>query len=168
MKSLLILLITICCFALFSFAYYSFLVYINPEIIPWRQFESNGTLVYSNSGSRLFIAGALKSLVFSIPFSLLFILKLKLKDNKIFRVTVITIILNSLVILIASLFILLAIPCANIYLKHINKLPANTISNPYPHILTDFIHFSLIIGLIISFIIVLFNLMKILKRFHIT
>lgn len=163
MKNFIVFCITVTCFALYSVAHYSFLLYINPHMMPWQQFETNGTLVYSNSGFRLFTVSILKSFAFSIPFSLLFMIRLNFKFKKLSSAIRASIILNALVFLTVLLFSVIAISFSNIYFEHFASFP-NTIANRYPGYLADTVHLSLISGLTISFIALSLYPDKVLNR----
>lgn len=106
MKIITILLITLSCFALFSYGYYSIAEYVNPNPyqIHWKQFSPDGTLVYSNSGIRLFIVGFLKSLLFSIPFSVILMVKLKFSETRFLYMAKTSFILNIFISVIGVIF----------------------------------------------------------------
>lgn len=164
MKSIIIFIITICCFGLYSFGHFTFTGHINPQEIAWKQFSSNGTLVYSNSGNKLLAISFFKSLLFSIPTAIILILKLRFIPKNIKTVLKSSILINVFILITGLVFGFIGIPFGNLYDSKIDKIP-NTLRDFHAEILSDFIHYFTIFGITLAITIIIFLPKKIFKKF---
>lgn len=164
MKSLIICIITISCFGLYSFGHFTFLGYINPQEMAWKQFSPNGTLVYSNSGNKLCIISFLKSLIISIPTSIILSAKLRFIPNKKKIALKTSVLVNIFILLTALTFGFTGIPFGNLYYSKFDKA-SYLLRDFHAEILSDFVHYFSLFGIVLAITIIAFIPKNTFKKF---
>lgn len=138
--------ILICGF--YSYFHHLFLLKINPDFFRsfvYKQFSPDGTLVYEDFSQEILLISFLKSLIISLPLSIIWLIQIK-PNQKLFT-TLFK--LNLIVPLVSILFSLTAIPISNFYFRNHSELK-NSTEYLYPIILADNFHLFAIIGFIIG------------------